>query len=75
MRRIARVTEDLGCDGGGFYVKAPDIPEGLSCDEWRRCRGEAGTAKRSPRPRPSFRLPTIRPQGAFPRAALGRATP
>jgi hypothetical protein len=61
MRRIARVTEDLGCDGGGFYVKAPDIPEGLSCDEWRR--------------RPSFGLPAIRPQGAFPRPALGRATP
>ena len=40
MRRIARVTEDLGCDGGGFYVEAPDIPEGLSCHEWRSRRGE-----------------------------------
>jgi hypothetical protein len=75
MRRIARVTEDLGCDGGGFYVNAPDIPEGLSCDEWRRCRGETSAVERSPRSRTSFRLPVIRPQGAFPRPALGRATP
>jgi hypothetical protein len=75
MRRIARVTQDLGCDGGGFYVNAPDIPEGLSCDEWRRCRGETSTVERSQRPRPRFRLPAIRPQGAFPRPALGRATP
>lgn len=74
MRRIARVTEDLGCDGGGFYVEAPDIPEGLSCHEWRRRRGETRKAERSPRPRPSFRLPAIRPQDAFARPALGRAT-
>ena len=40
MRRIARVTEDLGRDGGGFYVEAPDIPEGLTCAEWRRGRAE-----------------------------------
>ena len=75
MRRIARVTENLGCDGGGFYVEAPDIPEGLSCDEWRSCRGETSTAPRSPRTRPSFRLPSIRPLGAFPRPAVGQATP
>jgi hypothetical protein len=35
MRRLARVTEDLGRDGGGFYVEAPDIPEGLTCARWR----------------------------------------
>ena len=40
MRRAARVTEDLGRDGGGFYVEAPDIPEGLTCAEWRRGRAE-----------------------------------
>jgi hypothetical protein len=75
MRRIARVTEDLGCDGGGFYVEAPDIPEGLTCPEWRRHRAAARRAERSPRPRASFKLPAIRPQGAFPRPALGEATP
>lgn len=40
MRRVARVTEDLGRDGGGFYIEAPDIPEGLTCAEWRRVRSE-----------------------------------
>ena len=40
MRRAARVTEDLGRDGGGFYVEAPDIPEGLTFAEWRRGRAE-----------------------------------
>jgi hypothetical protein len=75
MRRIARVTEDLGCDGGGFYVEAPDIPEGLSCHEWRCRRGETSTVERSPRPRPSFRLPALRPQAAFPRLPLAEATP
>ena len=40
MRRVARVTEDLGRDGGGFYVEAPDIPEGLTFAEWRRGREE-----------------------------------
>ena len=40
MRRLARVTEDLGRDGGGFYVEAPDIPEGFTCTEWRRRRSE-----------------------------------
>jgi hypothetical protein len=40
MRRVARVTEDLGRDGGGFYVEAPDIPEGLTLSEWRRRRVE-----------------------------------
>ena len=40
MRPAARVTEDLGRDGGGFYVQAPDIPEGLTFAEWRRGRAE-----------------------------------
>jgi hypothetical protein len=40
MRRVARVTEDLGRDGGGFYVESPDIPEGLTLAEWRLRRGE-----------------------------------
>jgi hypothetical protein len=38
MRHVARVTEYLGRDGGGFYVEAPDIPEGLTCAQWRRRR-------------------------------------
>ncbi len=77
MRRIARVTEDLGRDGGGFYVEAPDIPEGLTFAEWRRGRAEArapvqyettpsrpepGRLEHSRRPRPAFRLrPVLRP--------------
>jgi hypothetical protein len=40
MRGVARVTEDLGCDGGGFYIEAPDIPEGLTVAEWRLRRSE-----------------------------------
>jgi hypothetical protein len=40
MRRVARVTEDLGRDSGGFYIEAPGIPEGLTCAEWRRGRAE-----------------------------------
>ena len=40
MRRVGRVTEDLGRDSGGFYIQAPDIPEGLTCAEWRRGRAE-----------------------------------
>ena len=38
MRPAARLTEDLGRDGGGFYVEAPDIPEGLTIAQWRRQR-------------------------------------
>lgn len=40
MRRIARVTEDLGRGAGGFYVEAPDIPEGVTCNEWRARQAE-----------------------------------
>ena len=38
MRHVARVTEYLGSDGGGFYVEPPDIPEGLTLAQWRRRR-------------------------------------
>ena len=38
MRHVARVTGDLGRDGGGFYVEPPDIPVGLTCTQWRRRR-------------------------------------
>ena len=46
MRRIARITEDLGRDAGGFYVEPPDMPEGVSCQEWRLLRFEI----RNPQP-------------------------
>lgn len=77
MRRVGRVTEDLGRDGGGFYVEAPDIPEGLTLAEWRRggaelrasvlyeaqpSRPEAGRLELSPRRRAAFRWrPVLRP--------------
>jgi hypothetical protein len=77
MRRAARVTEDLGCDGGGFYVEAPDIPEGLTLAEWRLRRvelragslidarpgrPEAGRLELRPRRRAAFRWrPVLRP--------------
>jgi hypothetical protein len=38
MRQVARVTEYLGRDGGGFYVEPPDIPDGLTLAQWRRQR-------------------------------------
>jgi hypothetical protein len=72
MRRIARITEDLGTDGGGFYVDPPDIPDGVTCHEWRRLRFEirdrqTSTSKppapdwRALVPRPTaFRVPTLR---------------
>lgn len=73
MRRIARVTEDLGRGAGGFYVDAPDIPEGVTCNEWRarraqiaRDRGErpestAAAARKAPRRR-AFTWPVRRPR-------------
>jgi hypothetical protein len=72
MRRVARVTEDLGRDGGGFYVEAPDIPDGLTFAEWRHQRTAVRTAaldgsaparsKRSRSPRAAFRWrPVLRP--------------
>jgi len=72
MRHVARVTEDLGSDGGGFYVEAPDIPEGLTCTQWRRRRTAIraaaldnpapARAKRTRSPRAAFRWrPMLRP--------------
>jgi hypothetical protein len=66
MRRIARVTEDLGRDQGGFYVEEPDIPDGLTCQEWRRRRIEMRKAERSPRPRLTLSLPAVRSRLALP---------
>ena len=72
MRHVARVTEYLGRDGGGFYVEAPDIPEGLTCAQWRHQRTAIGAAaiddsaparpKWNRAPRAAFRLgPVLRP--------------
>jgi hypothetical protein len=72
MRRIARITEDLGRDSGGFYVEPPDIPDGVTCHEWRRLRFEIRNPQLSaseaatigwpalvPR-RTAFRVPALR---------------
>ena len=72
MRHSARVTEYLGRDGGGFYVEAPDIPEGLTCAGWRRRRTAIRAAavddsapsrpKRTRSPGAAFRWrPVLRP--------------
>jgi hypothetical protein len=72
MRHVARVTENLGRDGGGFYVEAPDIPEGLTCAQWRRRRtalradalddSAPARPKRNRSPRAVFRWrPVLRP--------------
>jgi len=68
MSRIARVTEDLGRGDGGFYIEAPDIPEGLTCQEWRARRAETRRSEQAPRvPRieikwPRIRRPVLRPR-------------
>jgi hypothetical protein len=49
MRRVARVTEYLGSGDGDFYVGEPDIPEGLTCQEWRVLRFEVRAAEQSER--------------------------
>jgi hypothetical protein len=49
MRHVARVTEYLGSGDGGFYVEEPDIPEGLTCQEWRVTRFEVRSAERRER--------------------------
>jgi hypothetical protein len=72
MGRIARITEDLGTDGGGFYVEPPDIPDGVTCQEWRRLRFQIRKPQPSapepatfgwlalvPRPR-AIRVPALR---------------
>ena len=45
MSRIARVSADLGHSDGGVYVEQPDIPEGLTCREWRSRRVELRRAR------------------------------
>jgi hypothetical protein len=59
MRRVARVTEDLGRGDGAFYVEQPDIPEGLTCKEWRVASGPP--ALRRPR---RLARPVLRPRVA-----------
>jgi hypothetical protein len=61
MRRVARVTEYLGSGDGGFYVDEPDIPEGLTCQEWRVMRFEVRAVEQSERAEPTANtLPTAR---------------
>jgi hypothetical protein len=62
MSRAARITADFGRCDGGFYIEAPDIPEGLTCREWRRRRAQVRPSGRSGRPHALFR----RPQTASP---------
>ena len=76
MGRVARVTELIGRDAG-FYVEEPDIPEGVTCAEWRRRRSELSRAEAAPRPRmrPAFEWPALPALGALPRPALGESGP
>jgi hypothetical protein len=46
MRRGARVTDYSGRGDGGFYVEDPDIPEGLTCQDWRQRRARARRSER-----------------------------
>jgi hypothetical protein len=64
MRRVALVTADFGRSEGDFYVEQPDIPEGLTCEDWRSRRVEPGRAQRSRRQRAAFRL--LAPRAAMP---------
>jgi hypothetical protein len=41
MSRVARVTAYCGHGDGCFYIEEPDIPQGLTCQEWRRRRVNA----------------------------------
>jgi hypothetical protein len=50
MRRVARVTEYIGRGDGGLYVEAPDIPEGLTCQDWRQWRAQVRRAERRGKP-------------------------
>ena len=65
MRRVARVTEYRGRGDGGFYVEDPDIPEGLTCQDWRQRRAQARRAERREWPHPSFRSGAAFPAPAF----------
>ena len=86
MSRVARVTEYIGRGHGGFYVEEPDIPEGLTFQEWRRRRAESERiADRAQRPRlalswpalhpPAVRRPKIQLGTSFPAASFGEARP
>ena len=76
MSRAARVTEYIGRGDGGFYVEEPDIPEGLTCQEWRRRRAEARIADRAPRPRLTLSWPALRPPAVpRPKIQLGTSLP
>ena len=60
MTRIARVTADFGRSDGGFYVEQPDIPEGLTCRDWRCRRVELRRTQRSRRQRAVLRWSAFR---------------
>jgi hypothetical protein len=60
MSRVARVTADFGRSDGGFYVEQPDIPEGLTCRDWRCRRVELRSAQRSRRQRAVLRWSATR---------------
>jgi hypothetical protein len=74
MSRVARVTEFIG-RGAGIYVEEPDIPEGMTCAEWRRRRVEQRGTEVAPRPRPAFKWPAVPALTALPRPALGESGP
>jgi hypothetical protein len=72
MRRVARVTEYIGRGDGAFYVEDPDIPEGLTCQDWRQRRAH----ERWEWPRPSFSWPALRaPRIQRPQIQPGTALP
>jgi hypothetical protein len=81
MRHVALVTEYIGRGDGGFYVEDPDIPDGLTCQDWRERRAQARRAERREWQRPTFswaalrplriRPPKIQPATAFPAPAFG----
>jgi hypothetical protein len=66
MSRVARVSEYLGSDGGGFYLEEPDIPEGLTCQEWRVKRSELRAAERTVQIERTVRSKVRRPSLAWP---------
>jgi len=60
MSRVARVTADVGRSDGGFYIEPPDIPEGVTCGDWRCRRVELRRDERSKRQRTVLRSPAFR---------------
>jgi hypothetical protein len=78
MRRVARVTEYIGRGDGGLYVEEPDIPEGLTCQDWRQRRAQARRTQRRERRSfgwsalrpPRIRRPKLQPGSAFPAPAF-----